>query len=285
MKTILKYSSLLLLIFLSIGLMAEETKKADEGKEGGSKSENNSIYYMPKEPTYGFNSNYSAISVFLHFSPFLMNPSGSFVDHEKTYDRTIAAKVLTGVISRNTLNFPAVYHKPNYEYNYVNFEYEKAYNDNIGWGMSLAFGTLKAKRQKIEKYLSYYNDEVLAYPKDVGVYRETTLSAFAAYHFFPNKVYDPFVKVRLGLSKTTGDEVHQYIDNDWLRIEENMTNGRAIMYGLSAGSNYYFTESFALGGELSYMFRYARADQFNQRTLATMSINIYATWKLSGQAY
>lgn len=284
MKSILKFSSLLLFILFTTGLLAQDKKKATK-EAGGKEGKNNSVYYMPKEPTYGFNANYSAISVYLHFSPFLMNPSGSFVDHEKTYDRTIMAKVLTRVISRNTLNFPAVYHKPNYQYNYINFEYEKAYNENIGWGMSLAFGALRAKRQKIAKYLSYFNDEVLGYPQELSVYRETTLSAFGSYHFMPNKIYDPYVKFRLGLSKNSGDEVHQYIDNDWQRIEENMTNGRSLMYGLSAGSNYYFTENFALGGEISYMFRYIRADQFNMRTLATMSINIFATWRLTGQTY
>ena len=250
------------ILFFSFSVVMAETKKTTSTP-------------IPNMPQIGYSTNFTAFSFLVGTG--LTAPFGTLINHEKAYDRTQLAKVLTGVTRYGSLGLPAVYNQPKYESGtYFALESEKAYSDNIGYGISFTTNSVVARRQKVIRELLFSGYDVLSMPEKMNIYQEFSLMAMGSYHFLPKNQYDPYVKGRLGIAKAKSDDIHNALDFDVFRTSDEMTNGRALVVGLAAGLNYHLDEVFYTTIEFSYLKRYIKSDQFSLRTMDSWYVNIGA---------
>ncbi|TGL60469.1 hypothetical protein [Leptospira sarikeiensis] len=219
----------------------------------------------------GFSKNYSSFSFFggTPISP----PSGSFIDSEKDYDRALLDRILLGDIKRNIAGMPALstYDRPMYrETGLYGIETEFGWTDYIGYGFTFQGQSVNAVRQNVQKQVHFLlNEDVTTLPKDRQVYFDVSSLAFLSAHFLPNKKFDPFIKLKAGISFPSGESVHARSRDDYNARNTEMTNGRGLVLGLGIGMNYHFNSKFFYTLEFYRQSTRIYSDQFTGRVLNT----------------
>lgn len=206
----------------------------------------------------------------------LMPPSGTLIENEKNYDKHQIAKAMTG-INRFIGGIPGFYNQPKYEVgNYFGIESERAFSDNVSYGFGFTWTSVQANRQRIHREFLSAGYDGLSLPQKMDIYKEVALTGMLSYHFFTKTQWDPYVKARLGLARAYSDDIHHGMDFDIFRMRDTMSNGKALLMGLSGGLNYHINEAFYTLVEISYFRRYVQSDQFSRRNLDTWYVNIGA---------
>jgi hypothetical protein len=222
-------------------------------------------------PTVGFEAGRSLFR--LYSGPPLAAPAGSFIRHEKLYDRTLQLAGQAGQLESAIPSLPPIVFSSSYENGGlfgVDFEY--GLTSHVGAGLTLSITNVFARRQDVFRGLSPSRQILEPYPEDSVALSVTSLQILLTLHPLPARRLDPYLVVRGGPAFASG-EAHSGFHPDLIRINDSIHNGRGFSYGGGAGLNLHLNALLAMNLEASYQFSALRADQFNSRT----SYNSYLT--------
>lgn len=264
-----------LLFFSASGLLAQEA----EPPVGNVEARPGAGTTSTGRPEPGYREGVRLL--FFSAGPSLSNPAGSYIKHEKLYDQRLRDKINIGTISRDEYGLPAYYVGPTYEQRGLFlFEYEQAITDHFGIGFSSGYSEINSRRQDISRAYLYTGSQILERRQLRDIYHEGFLTFSAAWHFVSNSVWDPFIKVRGGVTFYGGD-AHREIDLDYEQRVSGVSNGRGWIYGGGVGLLYHVRPEFAFSIEAIALERRLQADQFSSRSLASANLNVGIVMLLS----
>lgn len=202
-------------------------------------------------------------------------PGGSYIRHEKDYDRRLAMQVQQGQIV-NPVSAPAdlpqtfdAQYTPGYS-GQLDLEYGTF--SHVGFGFTMTQFSIKADRQDV--MLSTRRPPIVTpVPVATTLYRGTTATGLAAFHFFEKTVFDPYLAMRAGMVGFSG-EAHAGDMPDPNRLGNRIQNGIGIATGLGLGVNIHMTREFGIKAEAEYHKQYLKSDQFSSRTLDTVTAQV-----------
>lgn len=225
------------------------------------------ILPQPRAPRIGFHQD--RVTITLAAGPSVSAPSGSLISHEKSYDTYLQYQVQTSQITTDILGQQARFFNPTYEAGPVLiWDLESAFSDHFGAGAGLLFSSISTNRMDVLPWRDSSGNQVLNYPDNRVMYSEGALMGFLTYHPLNQSRFDPYIKLRAGITFAHG-YAHQYTFPDPYLFETDMNNARGAIYGASVGLNAYITSGFAFTLEYSGFNRSLSADQFGSRTLSS----------------
>ncbi|MGJ4746332.1 hypothetical protein ACQV5M_08245 [Leptospira sp. SA-E8] len=230
-----------------------------------------STYVEETNSKLGFSKDYFSFSFFGGGS--LGPPRGSFIDSEKDYDKTLLNRIQIGEVKRNIVGLPAIstYDHPVYQSSGLyGIELESGWTDYIGYGFTFQGQAIHAVRQKVQKQIHFaLNEDVTTLPKDVQVYSDISALTFLSAHLLPRHKFDPYIKLKAGMSFPASDNVHANARDDYLARSSAMTNGRAFSWGVGIGANYHISPKYFYMLEFYKQSTRIYSDQFAGRILNT----------------
>ncbi|TGM12731.1 hypothetical protein EHQ81_12625 [Leptospira selangorensis] len=230
-----------------------------------------STYAEETNSKLGFSKDYFSFSFFYGGS--LGPPSGSFIDAEKDYDRNLLNRIQSGEIKRNIVGMPAIstYDRPIYQSNGLfGIELESGWTDYLGYGFTFQGQSVHAVRQRVQKQIHFaLNEDVTTLPKDVQVYSDVSALTFLSVHPLPKNKFDPYMKLKAGMSFPVSDNVHASSRDDYFARNSSMTNGRGFSWGLGIGANYHPSPKYFYMVEFYKQSTRIYSDQFTGRILNT----------------
>ncbi len=237
---------------------------------------------LPAKPPAnpGFHSD--RVSISLLFGAPISAPTGSFISHEKSYDNYLLYQIQTNEITTDLLGQQARFYNPVYESGAMFiWDLEAALSDHFGAGATLLFSSVSSRRQDVLPWRDSSNRYIMNYPDERVLYSEGALLGFVSYHPFSSSRFDPYVKLRAGITFAHGYS-HQYTIPDPYIFESDLNNGRGSIYGASLGLNVYLNAYSAMTLEFSSIGRSISADQFSNRTLNNDYLSIGFTLGYAG---
>lgn len=229
----------------------------------------------PAPATIGFEAERSLFRIYM--GPALAAPGGSFIRHEKLYDRTLALAGQTGQLESGIPPLPPIVFSSSYENGGLfGADFEYGLTSHVGAGLTLSVTNVFARRQDVLRGLSFSRQILEPFPEESTLLSVASLQLLFTLHPLPARRLDPYLAVRGGPAFASG-EAHYGFHPDLTRANDAIHNGRGFSYGGGAGVNVYFNALLALNLELSYQFSSLRADQFGSRT----SYNGYLTLGLT----
>lgn len=202
-------------------------------------------------------------------------PGGSYIRHEKEYDHNLALQLQQGQVANPMSSegglpssFDAQY-TPGYS-GQVELEYGTF--PHVGFGFTMTQFSIKAERQDV---ILSSRQPALVTPVPVAttLYRGTSATGLATYHFFEKSVFDPYVALRAGMVGFAG-EAHAANLPDSNRLSNKVQNGLGAATGLGLGVNIHMTREFGIKAEAAYHKQYLKSDQFSSRTLDTVTAQV-----------
>jgi len=202
-------------------------------------------------------------------------PSGSFIRHEKEYDKLLALQIRNGdyinPISVST-SLPPSYdaeYTPGYswqiELEYGTFSY-------FGFGFTVSQFSIEAKRQDV--FLSGTTPALVTpLPMRTTLYNGTAAMGMAAFHPVQKSVFDPYVVLRAGMVGFNG-QAHSSNLPDANRLSNRIQNGLGMATGAGLGVNIHFTRVVGIKAEAFYHKQFLKSDNFPTRTLDTYTAQI-----------
>ncbi|MCB1138228.1 MAG: hypothetical protein KDK23_05695 [Leptospiraceae bacterium] len=284
--------ALVIALLFQSALAAEDTRTADPGPEPDARpseseteaaksQEATTILPQPKPALIGFHKD--RMTVTLAAGPSVSAPAGSLISHEKSYDTYLQYQVQTGQITTDILGQQARFYNPAYEAGPVLlWDLEAALSDHFGAGAGLLFSSISTNRMDVLPWRDSAGNQVLDYPDNRIMYSEGALMGFLTYHPLNQSRFDPYIKLRAGITFAHG-YAHQYTFPDPYLFEKDMNNARGAIYGASVGLNAYVTPVFAFSLEYTGIRRSLSADQFGSRTLSSGYLTLGFTFGLDAR--
>ena len=203
-------------------------------------------------------------------------PSGSFIRHEKNYDKLLALQIR----NRDYVN-PLTSENPNLPSSF-NAEYSPGYSwqieleygtfSHFGFGFAVSQFSIEAKRQDV--FLSGADQPyVTPAPMSTTLYNGTAAMGVAAFHPIEKSIFDPYIVLRAGMVGFNG-QAHSSNLPDANRLSNRIQNGLGIATGAGLGVNVHFTRVFGIKAEGFYHKQFLKADNFSTRTLDTYTAQI-----------
>lgn len=255
------------------GADAKEGSRTVESSER--RSDQNTVLPAPEARPLGFHSNRISLSTLA--GPAVSAPSGSLIGNEKSYDSILLYQIQNGQITSFPLGEQARFFNPTYESGPMGlWDLEAAMNNHFGAGATLLFSSVSTTRLDVLPWTDASGNRYLNYPDKRVLYSEGALLGFLSYHPFSQTRFDPYVKLRAGITFAHG-YAHQYSFPDPYVFESDMNNARGAIYGASVGLNVYITPYSALTLEYTSLGRSISADQFGNRTLDTGYLTVGVT--------
>ncbi len=265
------------------GIVSEDSAAMESGSEPNRNADGTEIDTVlpPRSPARsGFHSDRVSISL-LAGAP-ISAPSGSFISHEKGYDNYLLYQIQTGQITTDLLGQQARYYNPVYESGALFiWDLEAAMTDHFGAGVSMLFSSISTRRQDVLPWRDSSDQYIMNYPDERVLYSEGALLGFLSYHPLTANRFDPYIKLRAGITFAHGYS-HQYNIPDPYIFEADLNNGRGAIYGASLGINVYLNQYSALTLEFSSIGRSISADQFSNRTLNNDYLSVGVTLGFQG---
>ncbi|MEQ8352138.1 MAG: hypothetical protein RH862_11680 [Leptospiraceae bacterium] len=222
------------------------------------------------------------MSISLLFGAPISAPSGSFISHEKSYDNYLLYQIEGGQIATDLLGQQARYYNPSYDSGAMFIsDLEAAFARNFGGGVSFLFSSVSTRRQDVLPWKDSSDRYIMNYPEDRVLYSEGALLGFLSYHPISESRFDPYIKLRAGITFVHGYS-HQYTIPDPYTFETDINNGRGSIYGASLGVNVYLNQYSALTLEFTSIGRSISADQFSNRTLNNDYLSVGITLGFMG---
>lgn len=213
----------------------------------------------------------------VYMGPALAAPAGSFIRHEKLYDRTLALTGQFGQLESAIPILPPIVFSSSYENGGLfGVDIEYGLNSHLGAGLTLSVTNVFARRQDVIRGLSFTRQILEPVPEESTLLSVASLQLLFTLHPLPAGRLDPYVALRGGPAFASG-EAHSGYHPDLGRANDAIHNGRGFSWGGGLGVNVYFNELLAINLETSYQFSALRADQFDGRT----SYNGYLTLGLT----
>ncbi len=235
-----------------------------------------SMYGEETNSKIGFSKDYFSFLFFGGGS--LGPPNGSFIDAEKDYDKNLLNRIQIGEVKRNIVGLPAVstYDRPVYQSTGLyGIELESGWTDYIGYGFTFQGQAVHAVRQKVQKQIHFaLNEDVTTLPREVQVYSDISALTFLSAHFLPKEKFDPYIKVKAGVSFPVSDSVHASSRDDYYARSSAMTNGRGYSWGVGIGANYHPSPKYFYTAEFYRQSTRIYSDQFTGRILNTFYLQL-----------
>ena len=207
----------------------------------------------------------------------LSAPNGSFIRHEKLYDKTqywqIISKQINYIEPFSTL-LPTAKSGPYTTGGLFGIGMEYAVNNLLGIGSSLSTTGVWAKR--IQTYRDPRNGKLYLLPLGTSDERQLSLQAITldlTYHVLDSVKFDPYISFRAGPTFASGIAHYGY-EKDIDKMDEEIHNGRGIATGAGIGMNFYFSPKGGMKVEAAYMRYDFQADEFSRRSYYNIFINI-----------
>lgn len=205
-------------------------------------------------------------------------PSGSFIRHEKNYDRLLSLQIQNGDFE-NPLNeessatqFPSSFdaeYTPGYSW-LVELEYGTF--SHLGFGFTVSQFSIEAKRQDV--FLSGRTPPLVTpLPLRTTLYNGTAAMGMAAFHPIEKSVFDPYLVLRAGMVGFNG-EAHSSSLPNANRLSNRIQNGLGLATGAGLGVNIHFTRVVGIKAEAFYHKQFLKSDNFPTRTLDTYTAQI-----------
>ncbi|MBX7059568.1 MAG: hypothetical protein K1X75_16005 [Leptospirales bacterium] len=229
----------------------------------------------PRQAPPGFAANQAALR--LYSGPALAAPGGSFVRHEKLYDRTLRLGGQLGQVESAIPSLPAIVFNSNYESGGLfAAELELGLNSHIGAGLTISVSNIFVRRQDVVRGLSITRQILEPVPTYTSLLSVASLQFLFSLHPFPEQKFDPYLILRGGPAFASG-KAHAGYSPDLTRANDTLQNGRGFSYGGGLGLNFYLHRNIALNLETSYQFSALKADQFNSRSVYNSYLTIGVT--------
>jgi len=269
MKVTVKIFTTLFLIFLTGSLMGQ-TAEIQSDKESDIRSK---IYPKPEHPP-GY---YQGILLLSFSQGNLFSPTGSFISHEKDYDKTVKTGIESGYYGNllKDRGMPDLYFEP--EYNPLvtrQFDIEYGVSEHFGFGFSNFRYQIDAIRQDViygsDKFGQIYYEPV---PVRKTLIKGNAFLFMSTFHPFPRKILDPYVVLRAGAVKFSGN-AHSGMIYEAHRTSSIITNGLGKIAGGGLGLNFFIAPQLGVKIEGNYYRSFLSADQMSGRTLNTYNAQI-----------
>jgi hypothetical protein len=276
----MKQFVLVLVILFMFQSIFSQTKKEDRNEFDDANTLNNSDNLKKKYPTIEYPQGYYQGVFLLSFmGGRSIAPSGSFIRHEKRYDRNIALLTQLGTYENPIRsNLPQNQHISGY----FDSKYSPGYSGqidleygtfpNFGFGFTLSQFSINATRQDVIP-LSGDPLKITPIPVDSVLYRGTSAMAMGTYHPLQKSVFDPYLVLRAGVVGFTG-EAHSGELSNPSQINKGIQNGLGLATGAGAGMNIHLTRQFGIKVESFYNKQFLRSDSFSTRTLNIFTAQI-----------
>lgn len=261
MRTILQ-KTIVFLIFLATTVFAEDAPVLQPPPERR----------LAEKTPVGFHSDFLALSM---SNGRAIAPSGSFVDHEKRYDRSLRIRTATGGIPPlfGTVT-PPIFDSEIVPKESVSGDLEAGIFPYLGMGIFGNYTRINITRQDVVALSpQVFRTIVEPVPITRTLYRGNTAGGFLALHPFPGRRVDPYAQLRIGGGGFSG-EGHAFLDYDAYRPTNRIRNGTVALYGGAIGCNIYLDRGLFFKAETNYAHQILKSNMFASRSLNLYSVNI-----------
>lgn len=220
----------------------------------------------------GFHSDFLALSI---SNGRAIAPSGSFVDHEKRYDRSLRVRTATGGIPPLLgAVTPPIFDSEIVPKESVSGDLEAGVFPYLGMGIFGNYTRINITRQDVVPLSpQVFRTIVEPVPITRTLYRGNTAGGFLSLHPFPGRRVDPYMQVRIGGGGFSG-EGHAFLDYDAYRPTNRIRNGTVALYGGALGCNIYVDRGLFFKAETNYAHQILKSNMFASRSLNLYSVNI-----------
>lgn len=200
-------------------------------------------------------------------------PNGSFVRHEKNYDKTMSLLIQNGEYTSGVEGLQNAYYEAEYiPKNTAQLEIEYGLFENFGIGMTALQYVITAKRQDYI-YGSDRMGDVLyePFPTEHQLFSGNAVMILGSFHPVSRSILDPYFTIRVGGVAYTG-EAHSDLLYNPNRSSARVRNGIGKVLGAGLGMNFHVSSAMGVKIEGNYYRSFLSSDQFASRTLNTYNV-------------
>ncbi|MDH5656703.1 MAG: hypothetical protein OEZ34_12395 [Spirochaetia bacterium] len=278
----MKLKKIIYAVFLSgfsaFSLFGEEISDDSSEKKGGLSSKpdleiTRKVYPKPKHPP-GY---YSGILLISFSRGNLFSPTGSFISHEKSYDKNIKYGIESGVYKNPLSGYgvPEYFFQPKYSpLLTMQFDIEYGVNNYFGVGFSNFRYKIQSERQDIiygsDKFGQIFYEP---FPMKKLLFQGNAFLFMGTFHPFPKKILDPYIVLKAGALKFSGN-AHSGLQYEPYITSSTVSNGLGKIGSGGIGMNFFISPVAGIKLEGSVTRALLNSDQMSGRILNTYNVQM-----------
>lgn len=286
MKTIFKIITAAFILFTAFASAFSQTENIQENQVNSDSKKNSEIqkneekknteiqkkvYPVFRHPP-GF---YKGVLLLGALSGRTIAPNGSFIRHEKSYDKMMKQQIESEVYNNGISQFPGTYFEARYiPKETAQMDVEYGLSEHFGFGFSMFHYSIESRRQDVihgsARTGQIYYEPL---PMKRNLFSGTAVNLLGTFHATPRRILDPYISLRAGGLAYSGN-AHRTLNYDSDRQSSEITNGIGKFFGSGMGVNFFLTPAAGIKFETNFNKSFLGSDQFSNRTLDTYNIQI-----------